>query len=49
MTRFAPGYNEKHGREVKMKDLNPAEEATFPANFDYWSHQNRNLMVSKIP
>ena len=31
-----------------MKDLNPAEEGDFPASFDDWSHQNRNLMVSKI-
>ena len=39
---------ENHGREMKMKGLNPAEEGNFPASFDDWSHQNRNLMVSKI-
>ena len=25
---------------MKMKDLNPAEKATFPASFDDWIHQN---------
>ena len=44
MARFAPGCNEKQKRN-EMKDLNPA---TFPASFDDWSHQNGNLMVSKI-
>ena len=28
MARFAQGYSEKHGRE--MKDLNPAGEGDFP-------------------
>ena len=48
MARFATRCNEKHGREIKMKDLNPAEEGYFPASFDDWSHQNGNLMVSTI-
>ena len=30
MARFAPGCNKKYGREMKMKDLNPAEEGDFP-------------------
>ena len=29
MAQFVPGCNEKHGREMKMKDLNPAEEGDF--------------------
>ena len=32
-----PRCSEKHGREMKMKDLNPAEaaeEGDFPASFD---------------
>ena len=29
MARFVPGCNEKHGREIKMKDFNPAEEGDF--------------------
>ena len=33
---------------MKMKDLNLLKKATFPASFNDWSHQNRNLMVSKI-
>ena len=30
MAQFATRCNEKHGREMKMKDLNPAEEGYFP-------------------
>ena len=30
MVPFAPRCNEKHKREMKMKDLNPAEEGDFP-------------------
>ena len=30
MAPFAPRCNEKHGRKMKMKDLNPAEEGDFP-------------------
>ena len=33
---------------MKMKHLNPAEENDFPANFEDWSHQNGNLLVSTI-
>ena len=45
MARFAQGCNNKHGREIKMKDLNLAEEGDFPCK---WIYQNGNLMVSKI-
>ena len=48
MVQFATRCSEKHGREMKMKDLNPAEDSDFPASFDDWSHQNGNLMVSTI-
>ena len=30
MARFLPRCSEKYGREIKMKDLNPAEEGDFP-------------------
>ena len=30
MTQFAPGYNEKHRKEMEIKDLNTAEEGDFP-------------------
>ena len=30
MARFAQGCSEKHEREMKMKDLNLAEEGDFP-------------------
>ena len=30
MARFGQGYSEKHRREMKMKELNPAEEGDFP-------------------
>ena len=30
MARFGQVCSEKHGREMKMKDLNPAEEGDFP-------------------
>ena len=30
MAHFLPRCSEKHGIEMKMKDLNPAEEGDFP-------------------
>ena len=48
MARFPQGCSDKHGREMKMKDLNPLKKAIFPASFDDWIHQNGNLMVSKV-
>ena len=30
MALFAQGCSEKHEKEMKMKDLNPAEEDDFP-------------------
>ena len=30
MARFPQGCSDKHGREMKMKDLNLAEEGDFP-------------------
>ena len=50
MAQFAQGCSDKHGREMKMTDINPAEEGDFPykPSFDDWVHQNGNLMVSKI-
>ena len=52
MAQFVTRCSEKHGRELKMKDLNPAEDGAedgdFPASFNDWSHQNGNLTVSTI-
>ena len=45
MARFVPGSNEKHGIEMKIKELNPVEERNFLCKL---CHQNRNLMVGKI-
>ena len=30
IAQFVTRCSEKHGREMKMKDLNPAEEGDFP-------------------
>ena len=30
MGQFVPGCDKKHGREMKLNDLNPAEEGDFP-------------------
>ena len=48
MARFPHGCSDKHGREMKMKDLALLKKATFPASFDDWIHKNGNLMVSNI-
>ena len=48
MAQFVTRCSKKHGREMKMKDLNTAKEGDFPACFDDWSHQNGNLLVITI-
>ena len=40
------GVEKNTEREMRMKTL--LKKATFPTSFDDWSHQNENLMVSKI-
>ena len=35
MAQFAQGCSDKHGREIKMKDLNPAKEGDFPCKLQW--------------
>ena len=43
MAHFLPRCNGKHGREMKMKYLNPAENGEFPCKL-----RSGNLMVSNV-
>ena len=43
MTQSVTRCSKKHGREMKMKDINPAEEGYFPCKFRWLEQSEREF------